>query len=81
MKTDMQLKADLMEKLDAIPAVGASDIEVLVDGGMVVLSGEVDSPQLKFLVERIARRVSGMRGLELDISARHQNSKREHHPP
>lgn len=79
MKTDLQLKADLMEKLDAIPALDASEIEVLVDGGKVMLSGEVDTPQLKFLVERTARRISGMRSLEIHISPRQLNTKKHPH--
>ena len=62
MKTDAELRADLMERLDAIPAIGGSDIEVLVDNGMVTLSGQVDTQQTKFQVERTARRVMGLRG-------------------
>ena len=34
-KTDAELKADLMERLDAIPALNASEIEVIVGNGMV----------------------------------------------
>lgn len=78
MKTDAELKADLIEQLDAIPAVNASDIDVFVDDGMVILNGEVDTQQLKFQVERTARRVSGMRGLEINISPRHGTSRKHH---
>lgn len=67
MKTDVEMKADLMEKLDAIPSVNAEDIEVLVDNGMVTLNGRVDTHQTRFQVERTARRVSGMRGLQINI--------------
>jgi osmotically-inducible protein OsmY len=78
MKTDAELKADLMERLDAIPAVNASDIEVSVDNGMVTLSGQVDTHQTRFQVERTARRVSGMRGLEIRIRPG-QAASRKHH--
>jgi osmotically-inducible protein OsmY len=67
MKSDAELKADLMERLDAIPAVNASDIDVTVDNGMVTLSGHVATHQTRFQVERTARRVSGMRGLEIKV--------------
>ncbi|MEI8168692.1 MAG: BON domain-containing protein [Rhodoferax sp.] len=67
MRTDEDLKADLMERLDANPAIDASDIEVNVDRGMVVLSGKVDTHQTRFQVERTARSVPGMRGLEIQI--------------
>ena len=79
MRTDADLKADLMERLDAIPAIDASDIEVLVDNGQVTLSGEVDTHQTRFQVERTARRVSGMRGLEIHISPTQLAAKRRHH--
>lgn len=67
MKSDADLKADLMETLDAIPAINGSNIEVDVNGGMVTLSGAVDTYQTRFQVERAARRVSGMRGLDIKI--------------
>lgn len=79
MKTDAELKADLMECLDAIPTVNSSDIEVFVDHGMVTLSGEVDTHQTRFQVERTAKRVSGMRGLEINIKPGHMASKKHHH--
>ena len=67
MRTDSELKADLMERLDAIPAISASDIQISVDDGLVTLSGEVDTHQTRFQVERTARRVAGLRGLEIRI--------------
>jgi osmotically-inducible protein OsmY len=75
--SDADLKAELMERLDAIPAVNGSDIEVNVDDGMVSLTGEVDTQQTRFQVERAARRVPGMRGLEIKLKP-HANSKRKH---
>ena len=79
MKSDADLKADLMERLDAIPTVSASDIEVDVDNGMVTLSGRVDTHQTRFEVERTARRISGMRGLEIKIRPGQPAAKRHHH--
>lgn len=67
MRTDNELKADLMERLDAIPALGAADIQVSVDNGQVTLTGEVDTRQTRFQVERTARRVPGMRGLQIHV--------------
>ena len=67
MRTDAELKADLIERLDAIPTISASDIQISVDDGLVTLSGEVDTHQTRFQVERTARRVAGLRGLEIRI--------------
>jgi hypothetical protein len=78
MKTDSELKADLMERLDAIPSVNASEVEVLVDNGMVTLNGQVDTYQTRFQVERTVRRVGGMRGLQINIKPG-QAGVRKHH--
>ncbi len=79
MRSDADLKADLMERLDAIPAINASDIEVNVDNGLVTLSGHVDTQQTRFQVERMARRITGMRGLEINIRPAHAAAKKHHH--
>ncbi len=79
MRSDTDLKADLMERLDAIPAISASDIEVDVDNGLVTLSGQVDTQQTRFQVERTARGMAGLRGLEINIKPAHPVTKRHHH--
>jgi osmotically-inducible protein OsmY len=79
MRSDADLKADLMERLDAIPAINASDIEVNVDNGLVTLSGHVDTQQTRFQVERMARRITGMRGLEINIRPAQAAAKKHHH--
>ncbi|MDP3653640.1 MAG: hypothetical protein A3F78_12960 [Burkholderiales bacterium RIFCSPLOWO2_12_FULL_61_40] len=78
MKTDVELKADLMEKLDAIPSVNGANIEVFVDNGMVTLNGHVDTHQTRFQVERTARRVAGMRGLQINIKPTHGGVRKSH---
>jgi hypothetical protein len=79
MRSDADLKADLMERLDAIPAINASDIEVDVDNGLATLSGQVDTQQTRFQVERMARRIAGLRGLEINIKPGQPVSKKHHH--
>jgi osmotically-inducible protein OsmY len=66
-QSDEDLKANLLEVLDSIPAVNACEIDVMVNNGMVSLSGQVDTHQTRFHVERLARRVRGVRGLDLNI--------------
>jgi osmotically-inducible protein OsmY len=79
MRSDADLKADLMERLDAIPAINASDIEVNVDNGLVTLSGQVDTHQTRFQVERTARRIAGVRGLEINIRPTSPVARRHQH--
>jgi len=81
MRSDADLKADLMERLDAIPAINASDIEVDVSNGLVTLSGQVDEQQTRFQVERTARRMAGLRGLEINIRPAYPVTKKHHHGP
>lgn len=76
MRTDTELKAEVMERLDAIPSIQTADIEVFVDDGMVTLNGRVDTHQTRFQVERAARRVPGIRGLQVQIKPGHSPSKR-----
>lgn len=66
-QSDEDVKANLMEVLDCIPAVKANDKDVRVNGGMVTLTGKVDTHQTRFHVERLARRVRGVRGLQINI--------------
>lgn len=79
MRTDAELKADVMERLDAIPAVSASDIEVDVDAGVVTVSGSVDTQQTRFQVERTARRVPGIRSLAVSLKPGQMAGKRHYH--
>ena len=67
-----------MERLDAIPYVNSADIDVLVDNGMVTLKGHVDTHQTRFLVERTARRVAGVRALQINIKPTQNGSRRGH---
>jgi osmotically-inducible protein OsmY len=78
MKTDSELKADLMELLDAIPAVNTADINIDVERGIVTLSGQVDTHQTVSQLERTARRVSGIRGLAIKVKPL-QTGMRKHH--
>lgn len=63
MKTDQQLKQDVIDELDWEPAVDASQIGVEVKDGIVTLAGRVDSFTEKWQAERATQRVSGVKGL------------------
>ena len=67
MQTDEDLRSQVMGRLDAIPTVDSSDIQVAVDGGVVTLNGAVVTRQTRFQVERSVRRVSGIRGLDMKL--------------
>lgn len=81
MKTDSQLKTDVIDELAWDPAVNAAGIGVMVADGVVTLTGHLDSYAEKHAVERAVHRVAGVRGiaLELDVklSATHKRSDSE----
>lgn len=69
MKTDMQLKADVMAELAWDPSINATGIGVIAKDGVVTLTGHLDSFAEKHAAERAVRRVAGVRGIavELDV--------------
>ncbi|MFZ2293676.1 MAG: BON domain-containing protein [Polaromonas sp.] len=81
MKTDAQLKADVIDELAWDPAINATGIGVMVTDGVVTLTGHLNSFAEKHAVERAVHRVAGVRGiaLELDVklSAEHKRSDSE----
>lgn len=63
MRTDEELRADVMGRLDTVPALDLSNVDVSVDSGTVTLSGKVDCHQTRFHVERVIRRLPDIRAL------------------
>lgn len=70
MKTDAQLKADITDELAWDPAINATNVGVMVKDGVVTLAGHLDSFSEKHAIERAVRRVSGVRGIALDLDVR-----------
>jgi osmotically-inducible protein OsmY len=70
MKSDAQLKQDMIAELAWEPSVNAARIGVEVTDGIVTLAGHVDSFAEKWTAERVAERVAGVRALtvEIDVS-------------
>ena len=67
MKTDVVLKADVLDELEWEPSVNSTGIGVAVKDGVVTLSGEVASYQEKLQAERAALRVEGVKGAANEI--------------
>jgi osmotically-inducible protein OsmY len=80
-KTDSQLKRDVMDELAWDPAVSANAIGVARKDGVVTLSGHLDTFAEKVAVQRAVRRVTGVRAMaiELDVklAPQHQRSDTE----
>jgi len=70
MKTDMELKNDVLAELLWEPGVDAAEIGVAVEHGVVTLSGNVNTYYKKWIAERAAKRVSGVKALAEEIKVK-----------
>lgn len=70
MKTDTQLKNDVMDELQWAPTVSSSDIKVSAHDGVVTLSGTVPHYAEKGAAERAAQRVAGVKAIaeEMEVN-------------
>ena len=60
-KTDDSLAQEIHEILTSDPELDAAEVEVVVEGGAVTLSGEVEQADAKLLAEELTESVSGVR--------------------
>jgi VCBS repeat-containing protein len=70
MKTDTQLRQDVLDELEWEPSVDANEIGVAVHDGIVTLSGHVPSYPEKLAAERAAGRVSGVKAIAEEIEVK-----------
>ena len=81
MKTDEQLKNDVIEELRWEPTVTASDISVTTKNGVVTLSGSVPHFAEKCAAERATQRVEGVKAIaeemEVNLSGVHKRKDSE----
>ena len=69
MKTDVEIKQDIVDELEWEPRVDAAHVGVTVNDGIVTLTGHVPSFGEKYAAERTAKRVYGVKAVadELDV--------------
>ena len=70
MNDDHKLKTAVLAELTFEPSVAADHIGVIAEGGVVTLSGHVDSYWQKQAAERAAGRVKGVRAIAEEIEVR-----------
>lgn len=70
MKTDAQLKADVLAELAWDPAINPAAVGVAVKNGRVTLTGHLDTFAQKHAAERAVRRVAGVRGITVEVDVR-----------
>ncbi len=67
MKTDDQIKRNVMDELLWEPVLLSSEIGVAVKNGIVTLSGIVNTYDKKLSAEKATKRVAGVKAVALDI--------------
>ena len=67
---DIDLRKDVLDELEWDPSIDARTIGVAVEGGVIALTGHVDSYANKTNAERIVKRVHGVQGVANDIEVK-----------
>jgi osmotically-inducible protein OsmY len=71
MKTDALIKQDVLDELVFQPNVDETQIGVLVDEGVVTLTGIVDSYSKKYAARKAVSKVKGVRAIAEDLVVKH----------
>jgi osmotically-inducible protein OsmY len=67
MKTDHELRSDVIAELEWQPSLRDEEIGVAVKDGVVTLSGTVSNYARKFEAEKAAEKVNGVKAVALDL--------------
>ncbi len=70
MKTDAQLKKDVLAELDWEPSINASQVGVAVKDGVVTLTGHLDTFAEKYAAERAVQRVHGVKAIAVEADVK-----------
>ena len=70
MKTDFEIKDDVLDELAWQPNIDETQIGVIVENGVVTLSGVVNSYSKKLDAEKAAKRVEGVKAVAMDIEVK-----------
>lgn len=71
MKTDTQIKQDVLDELTWQPDVDQTQIGVIVEDGIVTLTGLVDEFRKKIMVEKAVKNVAGVKAVAEDIEVKY----------
>ena len=67
MKTDAQLKKDVIAELEWDPSIDATHVGVAVKDGVVTLTGHLDTYAEKYAIERAVQRVGSVKGIAVEV--------------
>jgi osmotically-inducible protein OsmY len=71
MKTDAEIKNDVLDELAWQPNIDETQIGVIVENGVVTLSGVVNNYSKKLAAEKAAKNIEGAKAVALDIEVKY----------
>jgi osmotically-inducible protein OsmY len=71
MKTDLEIKNDVLDELAWQPNIDETQIGVIVENGVVTLTGTLDSYAKKIAAEKAVKGVKGVRAIAEDIEVKY----------
>jgi len=74
MRTDVEIKEDVLDELAWQPGIDETQIGVIVEDGVVTLSGVVDNYSKKLAADKAVKRVTGVRAVAEDIEVKYGTS-------
>ncbi|WP_281542233.1 BON domain-containing protein [Maribacter aestuarii] len=73
MKTDVEIKDDVLDELAWQPNIDETEIGVIVENGIVTLSGVVNNFSKKIAAEKAVKSVEGVKAIASDIEVKYGN--------
>lgn len=73
MKSDAQIKQDILDELVFMPNIDETHIGVIVEDGVVTLTGFVDAYAKKVAAEKAVKSVAGVKAVAEDIEVKYGN--------
>jgi len=77
MERDIEIQTNVMEELKTIPMLKANEIGVAVKNGIVTLCGIVDSYPKKISIEKVVKKIAGVKGIAEDIDVELNGSQKK----
>lgn len=71
MKTDLEIKKDVLEELAWQPYIDETEIGVVVENSIVTLTGFVDNYSKKTAAEKAVKKVKGIKAVAEDIEVKY----------
>ena len=76
MKTDTQLRQDVLAELEWERSIKTNGVAVFVNEGVVLLNGQLETWGEKRVVERAVQRVTGVKAIAVELAIRLPHHRR-----